>query len=171
MTDGRHDSRTNQTDAGSGEPALRQPETPQPQLGQIVYVMQNSHGAIMGATLDESYAEANTKYVTACKLESLAETPQPAVYALLQQRPGQWIHWKRFQRFAACAWRTRLSDARRIARADGGEIEWNRTPRRSAYRYLPYKPLGRDAATQIPRSWNTDGPLTPEFKLTPPGSD
>lgn len=71
------------------------------------------------------------------------------VWTIFQNRPGIWIHWRRFYQLAPLAWRTRISDARRFAETAGGRIEWNESITRSAYRYLPYQPLGRDAAERV----------------------
>ncbi len=68
-----------------------------------------------------------------------------ATWVLLQQHPGRWLHWRRFFRLAPCAWRSRISDARKQAKKIGATVEWNRSITRSAYRYLPYVPLGRPA--------------------------
>lgn len=70
------------------------------------------------------------------------------VLAFLLANPSRWLSWKRFVSLGgACAWRSRISDARKVVEADGGRLEWNGRTRRSAYRYLPYVPLGRDAST------------------------
>ena len=54
----------------AGARALRQAEGGQePQ--RIVYVMQNGQGQIFGATYDEAYADANTNYVTAVKIDNI----------------------------------------------------------------------------------------------------
>jgi hypothetical protein len=64
------------------------------------------------------------------------------VWWLFLQHPGRWLHWRRFERIGgACAWRTRISDARKMAKAIGGVIEHNGSITRSAYRYLPYEPI------------------------------
>lgn len=54
------------------------------------------------------------------------------------------------------AWRTRVSEARTRIEAVSdlepcGRIEWNHKTKTSAYRYLPYTPLGPDAATERPK--------------------
>lgn len=70
------------------------------------------------------------------------------VLALFRQNPLRWLHWRRIEKVGgACAWRTRISDARKIAAKDGGRIEHNGSVARSAYRFVPYQPLGPDAAT------------------------
>jgi hypothetical protein len=71
------------------------------------------------------------------------------VIALFVAQPLQWIDWREFQRIAPCAWRTRISDARKRLKLEGGQIEWNKQVRASAYRYVPYRPLGRDAGRVI----------------------
>ncbi len=92
-----------------------------------------------------------------------------ATWTLFQARSSRWLHWKRFARLAPCAWRSRISDARKEAKAQGGTIEWNRSITRSAYRYLPYEPLGRDASIPAPDAWPITGaPYHEPFKLTPP---
>lgn len=69
--------------------------------------------------------------------------------ALLRVAPLKWHHWQRFAKIAPCAWRTRLSDARKVIENDGGQLVWNRNVRRSAYRWVPYAPLGRDAGEYV----------------------
>lgn len=66
------------------------------------------------------------------------------VLALLRERKGGWIPWSEFSKIAPCAWRTRISNARQIAKADGESVQWNRNPRESAYRLID-TPLGRAA--------------------------
>lgn len=64
------------------------------------------------------------------------------VWTLFQAHPHRWLHWRRFEKVGgACAWRTRISDARKLAEAIGGVIEHNGSIRRSAYRFLPYEPI------------------------------
>jgi len=49
-----------------------------------------------------------------------------------------------------CAWRTRVADARRrFTQAGEGTLEWNGNVRASAYRYVPFTRLGRDAASFV----------------------
>jgi hypothetical protein len=73
------------------------------------------------------------------------------ILAVLTEHPGRWIHWRRFAQFSACAWRTRLSDARKQLRLGPtpGVVQWNKRIHRSAYRYLPYQPLGREASEPV----------------------
>lgn len=71
------------------------------------------------------------------------DTGTEQVLALLQSRPHEWISWQDFAAIAACAWRTRISDARKILRTQGYDVEWNKR-RSSAYRLVPLA-LGRDA--------------------------
>lgn len=67
---------------------------------------------------------------------------------LFMSKPGVWIPWRDLAHVGGvCAWRTRCSDLRTKRKMI---IEWNRNVRESCYRYLPYAPLGPDAAT--PRS-------------------
>lgn len=69
-----------------------------------------------------------------------------AVLELFQSRPLQWISWQELAKVGgSCAWRTRVSNARRIVRKDGGDIVWNRKLA-SAYMFTPYRRLGPDAA-------------------------
>lgn len=74
---------------------------------------------------------------------------------LFKERPLTWIGWMEIAKVAgSCAWRTRISDVRKIVKKRGGNIEWNRK-NSSAYRYVPYVPLSRDAAmpTQQKSLW------------------
>ena len=73
------------------------------------------------------------------------------VLAVFRAHPGRWLHWRRFEKVGgACAWRSRIADARRILKAEGGIVENNDSIKRSAYRYLPYVPAGRAADVQPP---------------------
>lgn len=67
------------------------------------------------------------------------------VLDLFRAHPGQWLHWRRFFAIAPLAWRTRISDARKAVKDDGGVIDWNGNVKRSAYR-LRVHALGRDAS-------------------------
>lgn len=65
---------------------------------------------------------------------------------LFRARPGEWIPWRELAAVAGvCAWRTRASDLRTKRHM---HIEWNRNVRESCYRFLPYEPLGPDAASE-----------------------
>ena len=69
------------------------------------------------------------------------------VLSWFQAHPNQWIPWTEISHFGGqLAWRTRVADARRIVRRDGGDIRWNKDVKHSAYRYEPQAPLGRDAS-------------------------
>lgn len=71
------------------------------------------------------------------------------VLALFTAYPNEWISWRDVAKVGGvCAWRTRISDARRIAKRDGAIIEWNKSVKHSAYRLRP-KPLGRDASVEV----------------------
>jgi len=75
-----------------------------------------------------------------------------ALLAHFSARPGVWVRVEDLARVGGfCAWRTRLSEARRQIVAAVGVLEWNGQVRRSAYRFLPHMPLGRDAATSAPQ--------------------
>lgn len=88
------------------------------------------------------------------------------VWALFEAHPGRWLHWTRFAAIGgACAWRTRISESRKLAEAKGGQIVWNNRASRSAYRYIPA------ASEPSPDRWPVFGsPMaTAEpFSLTPP---
>ncbi len=72
------------------------------------------------------------------------------VLALFRSRPLRWIAWTELaEAGGACAWRTRISDARKVFRKEGGSVEWNKRVHASAYRYVPYVPLGRDASEYV----------------------
>lgn len=91
-----------------------------------------------------------------------------ATILYFKEHPTRWISWQVFYEIGGgCAWRTRLSEARQFIEAEGGSLEWNRKPLESAYRYLPQKPIGPPADVVRPQTWQTDGPFTEEFKLTP----
>ena len=72
------------------------------------------------------------------------------VLALFRARPQQWIAWRELAKVGGqLAWRTRVAEARRILKRDGGSVEWNKNIRASAYRFVPYERLGRDAADHV----------------------
>ena len=73
------------------------------------------------------------------------------VLALLRERKGLWVPWMLFAEVAPCAWRTRISDARKIAQADGELVMWNRNPRQSMYRLID-QPVARDATIPAPET-------------------
>ncbi len=74
------------------------------------------------------------------------------VERLFRARPGQWIDVEELMRVGGrLAWRTRVSDARRRLQLEGGVVEWNGDGVASAYRYVPYTPLARDAGTFVPQ--------------------
>jgi hypothetical protein len=53
-------------------------------------------------------------------------------------RPNTWIDVHTLAYIGGfAAWRTRVSDARKTVKEDGGDIEWNGSVRQSAYRYVP----------------------------------
>lgn len=98
------------------------------------------------------------------------------VLALVRARDGQTLHWKRFAKISPLAWRTRLSDARKvlcdeqqlpwpIPKRGVDPLAWNGSIRRSGYRYSSNALGGRDAATCIPGNIET-GNL---FDLYPSG--
>ena len=86
------------------------------------------------------------------------------VLELLRANPGRWLHWRRFAEVGgACAWRTRISDARKVLKAEGALLEHNGSVTRSAYRYS----LGRDASIPVPDHWPAfDAPIQETFRLT-----
>lgn len=76
------------------------------------------------------------------------------IEAIFRARPMTWIDAHEFMELASFAWRTRVSDVRKIFTAEGGVLE-NRLRRPdlivvSEYRYLPYEPQGRDADAPRP---------------------
>lgn len=87
------------------------------------------------------------------------------VLAVFRASPSRWLHWRRLEKVGgACAWRTRISDARKILERGGGRIEHNGSITRSAYRYIPA------ASEPSPDRWTRPGaPMGPEpFFLTAP---
>lgn len=66
--------------------------------------------------------------------------------ALFRSRPQTWIGVRELIDVGGLlGWRSRVSDARqRLVRAEAGDIEWNRQPQTSAYRFVPVVPK-RDA--------------------------
>lgn len=70
--------------------------------------------------------------------------------AYFRTYPLEWIDVGRLASVAGfCAWRTRVSDARKLFEADGGRLEWNGDAKHSAYCYTPYVPLGREASDRV----------------------
>ena len=70
-----------------------------------------------------------------------------AVIELFQLRPGVWIDAGTLAKVGGfCAWRTRVSDARK---ALDGSLEWNGDVRESAYRFVPMPPKVSTPATQM----------------------
>ena len=69
---------------------------------------------------------------------------------LLQARPHVWIPMREMHA-AGDAWRSRLPQVRqRFAREQIGIVQWNRrNGGASAYMFVPYVPLGRDAGDVI----------------------
>lgn len=45
------------------------------------------------------------------------------------------------------------------------QADGTKRKRDGAYRYVPYRKLGRDASELIPRGWTNDGPYQEEFRL------
>jgi len=75
------------------------------------------------------------------------KTRVQAVVELFQARPKEWITAHTLAHVGGfCAWRSRVADARKILARDGGIVEWNGEQIESAYRFLPYTPLGKDPA-------------------------
>ena len=78
------------------------------------------------------------------------QSAKDAVVDLFKAKPLMWIPWRELAKVGgACAWRTRISDARRVLKSEGGEIDWNRKPMQSAYMYRPYVKLARSAETRM----------------------
>ncbi len=70
-----------------------------------------------------------------------------AVIDLFQCRPGVWIDAETLAKVGGfCAWRTRVSDARK---ALDGSLEWNGDVRESMYRFVPQPPKVTSKAEQL----------------------
>ena len=103
------------------------------------------------------------------------------VLELFKANPKVWIKAEHFMDIAGVmAWRTRISDARKIVEKEGGVIENRLThivkgdPEKEAafivseYRYLPYVPQGRDASEPAPTLWPAfDAPIQETWSLKP----
>ena len=78
-----------------------------------------------------------------------------AIEAHFRAHPCAWIPAADLMKIGgSLAWRTRVADARKTFKAEGGSLE-NRQQRvmgsvMSEYRFVPYQPLGRDASTKMP---------------------
>lgn len=60
------------------------------------------------------------------------------LWAHFQANPHVWVPVAELARIAGfCAWRTRVSDARELAKAAGGDLTWNQNVKQSAYRFVP----------------------------------
>lgn len=69
-----------------------------------------------------------------------------AVIALFQSAPHVWISWQALAHVGGgCAWRSRVSDARKVFEQEGGALIWNGQVEASCYLYRPQAPLGRAA--------------------------
>lgn len=80
------------------------------------------------------------------------------VLAYFRQHPGEWVSTQTLEHLGGRhAWRTRVSQARKIVQAEGGQIK-NRQSRVyrhppatdvwfmvSEYRFMPWTPVGRPA--------------------------
>jgi hypothetical protein len=76
------------------------------------------------------------------------------VVLLFRAYPGKWISTQELERVGGRqAWRSRTSDARKIFRKTGGNIENRQTRTKhgviSEYRYVPHEPIGPSA--DVPR--------------------
>lgn len=72
-----------------------------------------------------------------------------AVMALFRAHPRRWITWQDLAKAGgSCAWRTRVSDARKRFHKTGLDIVWNGQVKASAY-MLREQPLGRDASQPL----------------------
>jgi len=69
--------------------------------------------------------------------------------AYFKEHPLKWIHIVRLARLGSFGWSSRIRNELRRDRKLN--IEWNHRPNRSAYRFLPYVPLARDAGTHVPQ--------------------
>ena len=68
------------------------------------------------------------------------------VLALFHAYPQQWLGWRTLAQVGGgCAWRSRIADARRRVKRQGGDIEWNKNIKASAYCYRPQARMGRTA--------------------------
>jgi hypothetical protein len=68
-----------------------------------------------------------------------------SVLDLMRAQKNQWVGVHELAKVGGyCAWRTRVSDARKLAELDGETIQWNGQVRESAYRLID-QPLGREA--------------------------
>ena len=71
-----------------------------------------------------------------------------AVEALFRSQPLVWIGWRAVAKVGgACAWRSRIAECR--TKRDM-LIDWNRNCRESAYRFKPFRSLGRDSTLPTP---------------------
>jgi hypothetical protein len=86
--------------------------------------------------------------------------------AYFKARPGQWLPMHELAMVGGIGgFRTRISELRLTRDM---RIEWNGfNGARSAHRYLPHDPLGRDAAVPAPDRWPVPGaPYEEPFQLT-----
>ncbi len=92
------------------------------------------------------------------------------VLALFRRKPLTWIGVHELAHVGGfAAWRTRVSDARKVLEADGGSLVWNENRDESAYMFKPYVPLGRSADKPAADRWAVpDAPYadSEKFELT-----
>lgn len=83
------------------------------------------------------------------------QTYTDKLLALFRSRPMEWIDVRELAAVGGfAAWRSRVVEVRDVLHAQAaagqpsGTIEWNHHNHASAYRFLPYTPLARDAGTR-----------------------
>lgn len=94
------------------------------------------------------------------------------VIELFRARPCRWIDWQAFASLVGDrAYRTRISNAKKVFVKEGGTVESRTYPKGFAiiteYRYLPMAPQGRDASVPAPDVWPAfDAPYSEPWRLT-----
>ncbi len=82
---------------------------------------------------------------------AVRQTYTQKMIALFESRPKEWIDVKELAQVGGfAAWRSRIAEARPQLEKNGGTLEWNHHQRTSAYRFLPYVPVARDAGQPEP---------------------
>lgn len=94
------------------------------------------------------------------------ETKIRALYDYLKARTGQWVSLPELAGaiHSECG-STKISQARKYAKAENAEIVWNRNSEASCYMLRPTR-LGRDAAEPARAPWDQDRPFAEPFKLS-----
>jgi hypothetical protein len=72
------------------------------------------------------------------------------VLEFFREFPNEWLGVHQLAKVGGfAAWRTRVSEARELLKAEGGDVLWNKDTKDSRYMYRPHVAIGRDAAEKV----------------------